>query len=273
MASIWGAIRIGLLDMRGDLRRFLLLVVCLAVGTALISGVNSVGSSITRAIDDGAAELMGGDVELSRADRLATSDERATMDTFGAVSTIVDTNLRAESATGDAFVDLTAVGPTYPLLGQVLSPQLPPGESVHQFLAPVNDVHGALVDPVLLDQLGLAIGDSFGLGGTEFQVRGTLTKLPDGPVRGFRLGLTAVVTDAGFAAVSDAPRPCRAWAPGIATSSCSPIATPKPARPPSKQPSPMAAGPCAPPAMAWARWCATTTSSCASWSLSASARC
>jgi putative ABC transport system permease protein len=207
MASIWGAIRIGLLDMRGDLRRFLLLVVCLAVGTALISGVNSVGSSITRAIDDGAAELMGGDVELSRADRLATSDERATMDTFGAVSTIVDTNLRAESPTGDAFVDLTAVGPTYPLLGQVLSPQLPAGESVHQFLAPVNDIHGALVDPVLLDQLGLAIGDSFGLGGTEFQVRGTLTKLPDGPVRGFRLGLTAVVTDAGFAAVSDRTSP------------------------------------------------------------------
>ncbi|HTO28863.1 MAG TPA: FtsX-like permease family protein, partial [Devosia sp.] len=213
MASVWGAIRIGLLDMRGDLRRFLLLVVCLAVGTALISGVNSVGSSITRAIDDGAAELMGGDVELSRADRLATEDERATMATFGAVSTIVDTNLRAESAAGDAFVDLTAVGPTYPLLGQVLSPHLPAGQSVHQFLAPANDIHGALVDPVLLDQLGLAIGDSFSLGGTEFQVRGTLTKLPDGPVRGFRLGLTAVVTDAGFGGVSDRTSPL----PGLGT--------------------------------------------------------
>ena len=75
--SAWAAIRIGLLDMRGDLRRFVLLVVCLAVGTALIAGVNSVGASITRAIDDGAAELMGGDVELSRADRLATADELA----------------------------------------------------------------------------------------------------------------------------------------------------------------------------------------------------
>ncbi len=213
MGSVWGAIRIGLLDMRGDLRRFLLLVVCLAVGTALISGVNSVGSSITRAIDDSAAELMGGDVELSRADRLATDAERAIMAGFGAVSTTVDTNLRAESAAGDAFVDLTAIGSTYPLLGQVLSPQLPAGQSVHQFLAPVNDVHGALVDPVLLDQLGLAIGDSFGLGGTEFQVRGTLTKLPDGPVRGFRLGLTTVVTDAGFGGVSDRTSPL----PGLGT--------------------------------------------------------
>jgi putative ABC transport system permease protein len=207
MHAVWAAIRIGLLDMRGDLRRFVLLVVCLAVGTALISGVSSVGSSITRAIDDGAAELMGGDVELSRADRLATSDERAVMAGFGSVSTIIDTNLRAESATTDAFVDLTAIGPTYPLLGQVVSPQLPSGQSVHQFLAPSNDIHGALIDPVLLDQLGLAIGDSFGLGGTEFQVRGTLTKLPDGPVRGFRLGLTALITDEGFTAVSDRTSP------------------------------------------------------------------
>ena len=213
MGSIWGAVRIGLLDMRGDLRRFLLLVVCLAVGTALIAGVNSVGASITRAIDDNAAGLMGGDVELSRADRLATPAELATIAGFGTVSTIIDTNLRAESTTADAFVDLTAVGPTYPLLGQVLSPQLPAGQSLHDLLAPVDEVHGALIDPVLLDQLGLAIGDSFGLGGTEFTVRGTLTKLPDGPVRGFRLGLTALITDAGFATVSDRTSPL----PGLAT--------------------------------------------------------
>src|SRR5690606_14082960 len=161
MGAFWGAVRIGLLDMRGDLRRFLLLVVCLAVGTALISGVNSVGASITRAIDDGAAELMGGDVELSRADRLATADELATMAGFGTISTIVDTNLRAESAAGDAFVDLSAIGPTYPLLGAVQSPQLSPGAAPYDLLAPVDDIHGALLDPVLFDQLGLAIGDSF----------------------------------------------------------------------------------------------------------------
>ena len=213
MGAFWGAVRIGLLDMRGDLRRFLLLVVSLAVGTALISGVNSVGSSITRAIDDGAAELMGGDIELSRADRLATDAEFAIMAGFGTISTITDTNLRAQSANGDAFVDLSAIGPTYPLLGRVLSPQLSPGQSVYDLLAPTGEVHGALLDPVLLDQLGLAIGDSFGLGGTEFQVRGTLTKLPDGPVRGFRLGLTALVTDQGFAAVSDRTSPL----PGLGT--------------------------------------------------------
>src|SRR5690554_3113103 len=213
MGTIWPAIRIGLLDMRGDLRRFLLLVVCLAVGTALIAGVNSVGASITRAIDAGAAELMGGDVELSRADRVATPEELATMAGFGTVVAVVDTNLRAESETAEAFIDLAAVGSGYPLLGQVLSPQLPPGTSVVDFLAPSGDVHGALLDPVLLDQLGLAIGDQFALGGTEFEARGTLTKLPDGPVRGFRLGLTTLITTDGFAVVGDRTSPL----PGLAT--------------------------------------------------------
>lgn len=213
MHAAWAAIRIGLLDMRGDLRRFLLLVVCLAVGTALIAGVNSVGASITRAIDDGAAELMGGDLELSRADRLATAEELAVMAGFGTVSSVIDTNLRAESPAGDAFVDLSAVGPSYPLLGEVLSPQLASGMILGDLLAPRDDTHGALVDGVLLDQLGIAVGDSFTLGGTIFEARGTLTRLPDGPVRGFRLGLTTLITTEGFAAVSDRSSPL----PGLGT--------------------------------------------------------
>jgi putative ABC transport system permease protein len=69
MGRVSAAITLGLLDMRGDIRRFGLLVICLAVGTALIAGVGSVGASITQAIERDAAAIVGGDVELSRADR------------------------------------------------------------------------------------------------------------------------------------------------------------------------------------------------------------
>jgi putative ABC transport system permease protein len=207
MNNWWAAIRIGLLDLRGDLRRFVLLIVCLAVGTALIAGVSSVGSSIARSIDANAAILMGGDLELSRADRPSTGEELAVLQGFGAVSHVIDTNVRAQSATADAFVDLTAVSDTYPLVGSVQSPQLPAGTSVTQFLAPREDVFGALLDPLMLDQLGIAVGDRFQLGGTEFEARGTLSKLPDAAVRGFRLGLTALVTLEGFSIVSDRTSP------------------------------------------------------------------
>lgn len=213
MRALWPAVRIGLLDMRGDLRRFLLLVVCLAVGTALIAGVNSVGTSITRAIEVGAAEIMGGDVELSRADRLATADELAAMQGFGAVVSVIDTNLRAESMTAEAFADVSAVGPLYPLLGSVKSPQLPPGSDVATLLAETDGMPGALVDAVMLDQLDIGIGDTISLGGTEFSVRGTLGHLPDAPVRGFRLGLPTLITTDGFGVISDRTSPL----PGLGT--------------------------------------------------------
>ena len=64
MRAFFAALRVGLLDMRGDFRRFVLLIACLAVGTALIAGVSSVGESIRQAVDRDAAVLMGGDVEL-----------------------------------------------------------------------------------------------------------------------------------------------------------------------------------------------------------------
>jgi len=44
-------LRVGLLEMRGGFRRFLLLIACLAVGTALIAGVGSVGASIRQAVE------------------------------------------------------------------------------------------------------------------------------------------------------------------------------------------------------------------------------
>src|SRR6187397_3076851 len=116
MRSIWAAIRVGLLDMRGDMRRFGLLVVCLAVGTALIAGVSSVGASIRDAVEVNAALIMGGDIELSRADRGASDEELATMASFGRIANVVDTNVRAEMGEHDAFVDLISVNGAYPLL-------------------------------------------------------------------------------------------------------------------------------------------------------------
>ena len=75
--GVLAAVQLGLLDMRGDIRRFGLLVVCLAVGTALIAGVSTVGDSIRQAVERDAAVIVGGDVELSRADRPGTADELA----------------------------------------------------------------------------------------------------------------------------------------------------------------------------------------------------
>jgi putative ABC transport system permease protein len=213
MQGFWAAIQLGLLDMHGGIRRFGLLIVCLAVGTALIAGVSSVGASIRQAVEHDAALLMGGNLELSRADRPATDAELAAIAGFGAVSTVIDTNVRAQSAERDAFIDLVVVGATYPLLGQVKSKELPEGEKPSVHLGLRGESYGVLVDPLLLDQLGVKIGETVQLGGTPIEVRGTLDGLPDGAVRGFRLGLPAVISTEAFASLADLTSPL----PGLGT--------------------------------------------------------
>jgi putative ABC transport system permease protein len=213
MQGLWATIRIGLLDMRGDMRRFGLLVACLVVGTALIAGVSSVGASIKQAVEQDAALLMGGDLELSRADRAATAEELALFETFGRISRVIDTNVRAEVGDLSAFVDLISIGETYPLLGRVGSPELPDGVSAHEFLAPRDGVPGVFATRLMLDQLGVGIGDTLEIGGTPFEVRGALVGLPDAAVRGFRLGLPAVITIEALGALSDRTSPL----PGLGT--------------------------------------------------------
>ncbi|MBO9590337.1 FtsX-like permease family protein [Devosia sp.] len=213
MRALLAAARVGLKEMAGDWARFSLLIICLAVGTALIAGVSSVSSAITRAVDQNAAMLMGGDLEFTRSDRAANASELAILEQAGTLASVVETNLGAESMTGDAFVDLVAAGPGYPLLGGVGTSDAEAMVSPFNALEERNGMFGALVDPVMLDQLGLAIGDTISIGGTDFEVRGTLTGLPDGPVRGFRLGLSTLLSTDGFAHVSDRTSPL----PGLGT--------------------------------------------------------
>lgn len=213
MRWVWASIRIGLLDMRGDFRRFWLLIACLAVGTALIAGVSSVGASIKQAVERDAAVLMGGDLELTRADRPATEAELALLSTFGRMSNVVDTNVGAKANGRDAFVDLVSVGPTYPLLGKIDSTGLPADAQPFDFLSLRDGQFGTLVDPLMLDQLGAKVGDTIEIGGTPFEVRGALHGLPDAAVRGFRLGLVAVVNTEGLANLADMTSPL----PGLGT--------------------------------------------------------
>lgn len=214
MREFFATLRVGLLDMRGDLRRFGLLIGTLAIGTALIAGVSSVGESIRQAVERDAALIMGGDVELVRADRAATPNELAVIGGFGAVASVIDTNLRAETEAGTAFADLIAVGETYPLLGRVGSPQLQDGISVFEQLGPgEGGAYGVLVTALMLDQLQARPGDVIAIGGTPFEVRGELFGVPDAAVRGFRLGLPVVINSAALASIGDMTSPL----PGLGT--------------------------------------------------------
>ena len=90
MSAFAAWIRVALVDLRGDLRRFGILLACLALGVATIAIVGSVGAALQAALERDARLLLGGDLEAGLSYRLATPEERALLDSLGTVSEMVE---------------------------------------------------------------------------------------------------------------------------------------------------------------------------------------
>lgn len=209
-------VRVAITDLRGDLRRFGILLACLALGVGTIAGVSSVGAALQEAIVHNANTLMGGDLQANRADRRANPDELAYLQSLGVVSESISSNSRGDAVDDSGntvFLDIYAVDDNYPLYGHVISPQLTNGQKPTDLLAEKDGAFGAIVDPVILDRLGIDLGGRFKINSTVFEVRGLLNSLPNGALRGFHLGLTVVMSIAGQQANPNT----RAPLPGLLT--------------------------------------------------------
>ena len=98
MSRLSNWMRVALVDLRGDLRRFGILLACLALGTGTIAGVSSVGAALQQAIMRDANTLLGGNIEASRADRRADATELEYFRSLGQVAETMDSNARGDTA-------------------------------------------------------------------------------------------------------------------------------------------------------------------------------
>jgi len=178
------ALRLALREMRGGLRGFYIFLACIALGTAAIAGVNSVSAAITQAIGTQGRTLLSGDVRFELTNRFATPEELTYFEGLGDVS--LSTGLRSMARLADgsdqALVEARGVDGLYPLYGTLeTAPQKPAAE----LFARSGDAYGAVVAPLLLDRLGLAVGDEILLGTARLKVTATLVREPDAVSEGF----------------------------------------------------------------------------------------
>ena len=188
------AARIARRELRGGLRGFAVFLACLALGVAAIAGVGMVRSAIQAGLTDQGAVLLGGDAQVEFTYRFATPDERTYLNSIAAKnSEIVD--FRSMAVAGDARVltQVKAVDAAYPLLGAV---QLQGDIALAAALDGAGDVPGAVMDGVLADQMGLAIGDRFSLGTQQFSLAARLVREPDSATGGFALAPRTIVRTA-----------------------------------------------------------------------------
>lgn len=184
-------------ELRGGLRGFRVFLACLALGVAAIAAVGTLRTGIQQGLTDQGAVILGGDAEMRFTYRQADADERAFMDRIATdVSEVYDFRSMALVDEDQALTQIKAVDAAWPLTGAaVLDPDIP----VDQALADQNGVPGAIMDPVLITRLDLALGDTFRLGTKTFRLTAALTREPDSASTGFTLGPRTVVRSEALA--------------------------------------------------------------------------
>ncbi|OAN70095.1 drug:proton antiporter [Rhodobacteraceae bacterium EhC02] len=193
------AARFAARELRGGLKGFRIFLACLTLGVAAIAAVGSVRSSIEAGLAREGAAILGGDAEIDLTYRFATPEERAVLDGLAkAVSEVTDFRSMLVKGAGDTaergLTQVKSVDAAYPLIGQIeMSPDMP----LSQALAGSDGLPGAVVHPLLIDRMGLQIGDTFRLGTQEFRLTAAIAREPDAGADGFGLGpRTIVATEA-----------------------------------------------------------------------------
>lgn len=198
MSRLLGWMRIGVLDLRGDVRRFIILLACLALGVGAIAAVSSVGAALQSAVQRDARVILGGDIEVRQRGTDLSQEQRAAVECLGQTARVVDINARAGANDASVLLSLRAISDNYPLLGTVtVAPET--AQPLGELLSTRNGLPGVAVDQGVFDRLGIALGDTIRIGDADFAVRATLVNLPDQVVQGFQLGLPAIVLDSTLA--------------------------------------------------------------------------
>jgi len=168
-------VSLALREQRNGLKGFYVFIACVALGVAVITGVGALADALRASFERQGEALIGGDVALARPHRPAEASERSWLWQQGRISETATMRAMARRTDGadQALVELKGVDAAYPLVGAV---SLLEGLSL---TAAVREEAGVAVDPILLDRLGLKIGDSLLIGNLKLPIRASIAAEPD----------------------------------------------------------------------------------------------
>ena len=177
------ALRLAWRELRRGAPGLRIVLACLALGVAAIAGVGSLREGVERGLAADGRRILGGDFEIDTGAQPLPAAARAWLTAHGArLSAIVRMRSMLIAPSGERMlVDLKAVDPAWPLVGAA---GLRPAGPLAAALAAEGGAEGGgffglLAQPLVLDRLGLHVGDTVRLGRASFTLRGALTDEPD----------------------------------------------------------------------------------------------
>jgi putative ABC transport system permease protein len=168
-------------ELRAGAKGFRILIACLALGVGTIAGVQSLSNDVLTGLDSQGRVLLGGDVAVRVLYRDVRPDQIKLLTEYGTVSASADLRGMARTEDGErsALVQVKAVDGAYPMVGAVeLEPPMA-GANFQDLVAEKNGVWGAVVDPTILDRLGVKLGDRVKLGTLDYEIRAVIAQEPD----------------------------------------------------------------------------------------------
>ncbi|MFK7847508.1 MAG: ABC transporter permease [Rhodothermales bacterium] len=160
-------------DSRGSRRRLLLFISSMVLGVAALVAISSFGENLKDAVDDEAKTLLGADLSLERRSPFAPETEALIDSLAGEQTRRVSFSSMAyfPKTAGTRLSTVRAQAGTFPYYGAV---ETNPPEAASNYL----DGPNALVDGELIEQFGVAIGDSVKIGSQSYRIAGELLKTP-----------------------------------------------------------------------------------------------
>ncbi|MCY4305957.1 MAG: FtsX-like permease family protein [Aestuariivita sp.] len=183
-------------ELRGGLSGLKIFLACLACGVAAITAIGTVRASIEVGLAKEGTTLLGGDAQMEFAYRFANDMERIWMSNNAAnISEVVEfrsmLTVDRLDRTERGLTQIKAVDDAYPLKGDII---LAPRQTLSEALNGRHGIPGAVIDDVLIKQMGLSIGDIFRLGNQDFVLTAELIKEPDNTLGGLGLGARTIVS-------------------------------------------------------------------------------
>jgi putative ABC transport system permease protein len=179
-------------ELRGGLTGFRLFMACLALGVGAIAAVQSLSLSVLAGMQRDGRAILGGDASIQLIYNEAPPAMREFFEQSGRTSLVAelrsmarrldvnDETAQSEEKAGHlgaVLAEVKGVDSAYPLAGKMT---LAGGADFASAIARQSDgLWGAVVEPGLLERLGLAVGDEISLGDIHLRLTAAIDHEPD----------------------------------------------------------------------------------------------
>lgn len=176
------AIKTALKDGKKQSKKLFLFASSIVLGIAAFTAIEGFRATVENAINSEAKELLGADL-VARTNSYSTDSITELLQPYAetvSVEKSMASMLFVAKSDGSRLVNVRAMQPGYPVYGNIEC--TPAGSNEQIFNAPV-----AVIDPTLMQQFNLVVGDSIRIGARYFAVAGEINNIPG------QVGITATV--------------------------------------------------------------------------------